>query len=44
MARRILEAYETRICFLRITLDPVVFWEVRRRMESGASKVFISPA
>lgn len=58
MGRRILEAYrsshrrgETRICFLRITPDPVVstymvgyhIWEVRRRMESGAGKVFIPP-
>jgi general stress protein 26 len=56
MGRRILEAYrasyrrgETRICFLKITPDPVVstymvgyrIWEVRRRMESGAATVVI---
>jgi len=56
MGRRILEAYgaahprgETRICFLEITLDPLVstymvgysIWELRRRMESGAAKVVI---
>lgn len=56
MGRRILEAYrashrrgETRICFLKITLDPRVstymigyrIWELRRRMESGAAKVVI---
>ena len=56
MGRRILEAYaassrrgETRICFLRITPDPVVrtymvgygIWELRSRMESGAAKVVI---
>lgn len=54
MGRRILEAYsessrrgETRICFLKITPDPVVrsymvgygVWEMRSRMESGAAKV-----
>jgi hypothetical protein len=58
MGRRILEAYqeshrrgETRICFLRITPDPVVhtymvgssIWELRKRMESGAAKVVIPP-
>jgi hypothetical protein len=58
MGRRILEAYqashrrgETRICFLRITPDPLVstymvgyhVWELRRRMESGAGKVVIGP-
>lgn len=58
MGRRILEAYreshrrgETRICFLKITPDPVVYtymvgysiWQLRRRMESGAAKVVISP-
>ena len=56
MGRRILEAYrashrrgETRICFLKVTPDPLVctymvgysIWEVRRRMESGAAKVII---
>ena len=56
MGRRILEAYakssrrgETRICFLRITPDPVArtymvgygIWELRSRMESGAAKVKI---
>ena len=54
MGRRILKGYrdferrgETRICFLRITPDPVIHaymvgasvWQVRRRMESGAAKV-----
>jgi len=54
MGRRILRAYqeshrrgETRICFLKITPDPVVrtymlgyrIWELRKRMESGAAKV-----
>jgi general stress protein 26 len=58
MGRRIQEAYqeshrrgETRICFLKITPDPVVYtymvgysvWQVRRRMESGAAKVVIPP-
>ena len=58
MGRRILEAYreshrrgETRICFLKITPDPVVdtymvgysIWQLRKRMESGAAKVVISP-
>ena len=56
MGRRILAAYqkshrrgETRICFLKITPDPIVstymvgysIWELRRRMESGAAKVVI---
>ena len=56
MGRRILDAYaksrsrgETRVCFLKITPDPVVrsymlgysIWELRRRMESGAAKVVI---
>lgn len=59
MGRRILEAYEksrrrgeTRVCFLRITPDPVVHtymvgsgvWELRRRMESAAATVAIGPA
>ena len=54
IGRRILKGYkdfrrrgETRICFLRITPDPVIHtymvgagvWRVRRRMESGAAKV-----
>jgi hypothetical protein len=58
IGRRILEAYqkshrrgETRICFLRITPDPVIhtymvgasIWQLRRRMESGSAKVAISP-
>lgn len=56
MGRRILEAYrasadrgETRMCFLRITVDPIVrtymlgsrVWELRTRMESGAAKVVL---
>lgn len=56
MGRRILRMYEemerrgeTRICFLRITPDPVIFtymvgysiWEVRRRMEVGVERVEI---
>ena len=56
LGRRILDAYrrshrrgETRICFLKITLDPVIstymigcnIWELRRRMEAGAAKVII---
>ena len=59
MGRRILEAYEksrrrgeTRVCFLRITPDPVVHtymvgssvWELRKRMESAAATVAIEPA
>lgn len=58
IGRRILEAYqeshrrgETRICFLKITPDPVVYtymvgrsiWQLRKRMESGAAKVVIPP-
>lgn len=58
MGRRILEAYnesqrrgETRICFLRITPDPVIatymvgysIWAIRKRMESGAARVVIPP-
>src|SRR4029453_9674156 len=58
IGRRILEAYreahhrgETRICFVRIVPDPVVYtymvgysiWQVRRRMESGGDKAFIPP-
>ncbi|HSF04411.1 MAG TPA: pyridoxamine 5'-phosphate oxidase family protein [Methylomirabilota bacterium] len=58
LGRRILEAYheshrrgETRICFLKITPDPVVstymvgfsIWQLRKRMESGAAKVVIPP-
>ena len=58
IGRRILDAYaqsrrrgETRICFLKITPDPVIrtymvgynIWEIRRRMESGAGKVVIPP-
>jgi general stress protein 26 len=56
MGRRILAAYEqsrrrgeTRICFLKITPDPVIHtymvgfnaWELRKRMEAGAGKVVI---
>jgi general stress protein 26 len=56
MGRRILEAYqashrrgETRICFVKIRPDPVVYtymvgysvWRLRTRMESGAAKVVI---
>jgi hypothetical protein len=56
MGRRILAAYEearrrgdTRICFLKITLDPAVstymvgtsIWQLTRRMEAGAGKVVI---
>lgn len=58
IGRRILASYhvsyscgERRICFLRITLDPVIstylvgvgIWQLRRRMEAGAAKVRISP-
>jgi general stress protein 26 len=58
IGRRILDAYEqsrrrgeTRICFLKITPDPVIrtymvgynIWEIKRRMESGAGKVVIRP-
>lgn len=56
LGRRILKAYaksrslgETRVCFLKITPDPVVrsymlgysIWEVGRRMESAAAKVVL---
>ncbi|KKB98766.1 pyridoxamine 5'-phosphate oxidase [Mycobacterium nebraskense] len=56
LGRRILKGYrnyhrrgETRICFLKITLDPVIrtymvganVWQVSRRMESGAAKLII---
>lgn len=59
MGRHILSAYqeayrrgETRICFLKITPDPVIstymvgegVWEVKRRMEAGAAKVVIPRA
>jgi len=58
MGRRILKAYheshrrgETRICFLKITPDPMIHTymlgssvlELRRHMESGVAKVVISP-
>jgi pyridoxamine 5'-phosphate oxidase-like protein len=58
MGRRILQAYarshergETRVCFLKITPEPVIatylvgysIWEVRTRMESGAAKVVVPP-
>jgi general stress protein 26 len=57
LGRRILAANreshrrgESRICFLKITPDPVVYtymigvgiWELRRRLESGAGQVFLS--
>jgi general stress protein 26 len=57
LGRRILAAYrashrhgETRICFLKIILDPVITtymvgvnaWELRRRMERGAAPVLVS--
>lgn len=56
MGRRILSGYrgfhrrgETRICFLKITLDPVIhtylvgasIWRVRKRLESGTAIVVI---
>jgi hypothetical protein len=56
MGRRILAGYqeahlhgETRICFLKVTLDPAVstymvgasVWALRRRMEAGAARVII---
>ena len=56
MGRRILAAYEksrklgeTRVCFLKITLDPVIHtyavghsaWDLRRRMESAGATVLI---
>ena len=59
MGRRILAAYEksrrrqgeTRVCFLKITLDPVVrtyavgysVWDIWRRMESAGATVLIPP-
>ena len=59
MGRRILAAYEksrrrqgeTRVCFLKITLDPVIrtysvdysVWDLWRRMESAGAKVLIPP-
>lgn len=58
MGRRILAAYrkshdhgEARICFLKITPEPVVrtymvgysIWEVRRHMEAAAARVDIPP-
>ncbi len=54
MGRRILKAYkeshrrgETRVCFLKITPEPVIntymvgsnIWQIRKRMESGAATV-----
>ena len=57
MGRRILAGYqesrsrgETRVCFIKITLDPLVrtyavgysAWELRRHMESAAATVRIS--
>jgi hypothetical protein len=59
IGRRILEAYrashqrgETRICFLKITPDPVIstymvkcsIWRLRSHMELGAAKVMIPPS
>jgi general stress protein 26 len=56
LGRRILQAYqeshrrgETRTCFLKITLDPVIstymvgcsVWELRKRVEAGEAKVII---
>lgn len=56
LGRRILAAYraghrrgERRICFLKITIDPVITtymmgvsaWELRRRMERGAARVLV---
>ncbi|HET9496158.1 MAG TPA: pyridoxamine 5'-phosphate oxidase family protein [Chloroflexia bacterium] len=57
MGRRILAAYdksrrergETRVCFLKITVDPLIqtyavgysVWDLRRQMESAAAKVRI---
>jgi hypothetical protein len=58
LGRRILEAYEqsryrgeTRVCFLKITPDPVIrtymvnrnVLDLRKQMESGAAKVVIPP-
>jgi hypothetical protein len=57
LGRRIRAAYraahrrgESRICFLRIVVDPVITtymvgvnaWELRRRMERGAARVLVS--
>lgn len=59
MGRQILGAYEksrrkgeTGVCFLRITLDPVIrtygvgrsIWSIRRHMEAAAVKVRLAPA
>ena len=56
LGRRILTAYraayrrgETRICFVKIIVDPVITtymvgfsaWELRRRMEQGAARVLV---
>ena len=56
MGRRILQGYrrshragEHRICFIRVTVDPVVhtymlgtsLWQIWRRMESGADRVVL---
>jgi general stress protein 26 len=56
MGRRILAGYEesrrqgeTRVCFLKITLNPVIrtyavgysTWDLRHRMESAAAKVYV---
>ena len=56
LGRRILAAYwashrrgETRICFLKIIIDPVITtymvgfsaWELRRRMERGTARVLV---
>ena len=56
MGRRILAAYEksrqrgeTRVCFLKITLDPIIrtyavghsIWDLRRQMESAGATVLI---
>lgn len=59
MGRRILKAYqeshrrggETRICFLKITPDPVIntymvgssIWQLRNRMESGGAAQVVKP-
>src|SRR5262245_34644878 len=58
LGQRILAAYqeahrrgETRMCFLKITLDPAIstymvgasVWALRTRMESGAAKIIIPP-
>ena len=58
IGRRILDAYErsrrngeTRICFLKITPEPIVrtymvgskVWELTRRMEAAAGRVVIGP-